>query len=108
MSEVAALPQEFALEVACHAIEPALSKGWIARFSTLRRPTEGRPVLIRISTGEHFIREYRPLPDGHFVAASTKPGYADFDSRLEDITIVAACFGYDIPERWSDKAARAN
>ena len=58
-------------------------------FDPTEAPRAGDVVLIRVSSGEHFVRTFRPRTAFVFEATPANPAYQALDSVRDDATVVA-------------------
>jgi transcriptional regulator with XRE-family HTH domain len=91
------LNQPFELEVIDDALAPEIYRGCIARLDPSRTPVAGRPVLVRDSSGNHYLRDFQQGPGGSWQAVARQRGYAPLDSAADGLTVIATLKGVDWP-----------
>lgn len=87
------LPDQFTLSSQDAAMQPKYSQSTRFIFDTKRSPQAGDVVLIRDSDGDHYIREYRLLRQGHWTAHAHNPAYAPMEASVRGLSIVAVAIG---------------
>lgn len=91
------LSQPFELEVIDDALAPEISKGCIARFDPARAPAPGRPILVKDSAGNYYLRDFQAGPGSRWQAVARARGYAPLDSTDHGLTLIAVMKGFDWP-----------
>lgn len=94
---IADLSQPFELDVTDDALAPEIYPGCVARFDAAATPRPGRPVLVRDSSGSHYLRDYEQGAAGRWRAVARRPGYAPLDSIEHGLKLVAVMRGVDWP-----------
>src|SRR5262249_20581618 len=70
------------------SMEPDVLCGDHLLFDPALAPAAGDIVLVRLMTGEHFVRTYRPRSSHHFQAAAINTHYQSLSSDLPDSAAV--------------------
>lgn len=86
------LPAQFRLPVKDAGMEPMLSVGEDAVFCTLTAPEAGCCVLMGTTFGPE-IRQYEPLPDGHWAGCPLNSEYEPILSSEEQCWVMAVLIG---------------
>ncbi len=71
------------------SMEPVYSAGDHILFDPAEAPHAGDTVLVRLSTGEHLVRVFRPRTAHHWEAAPINTNYQSLSSTDDDAHVVA-------------------
>lgn len=93
------LGRPFLLKLWENALAPEFEAGGVARFDpvSLRDPAPGRPVLVKDSADNFYVRDYVEGAAGRWQASSRARGFLTLDSLDHGLTLVAVMRGYDWP-----------
>lgn len=106
LKNMSAMPETFELQARDGALGVHAPKGTILR---LRRwdggdLPYGEAVLFRDSRGDEGLRICRQRPGGAWVAFAPNRDYADFDSAVDGLSILAVMIGITRETPWSELA----
>lgn len=83
------LPAEFQTTAADSALAPEVPRGTTVMMITGTEPEPGDFVLASDRDGNTYLREYRMLKAGHWVAHATNSAYLPLDSVAHGLTVLA-------------------
>lgn len=93
------LPETFWLTVEDDAMAPRVKPGRRVCFDRRATPRAGDGVLVADAEGTHQFRLYRSITPERWVAAAVNPAYADRDSSVEPLRVVAVLIAEE--GRWT-------
>lgn len=93
------LGRPFLLKLWEDSLAPEFQAGGVGRFepATTRAPSPGRPVLVKDSADNFYVRDYVEGIGGRWRAEARTRGFLPLDSQDHGLTLVAVMRGYDWP-----------